>query len=148
MLLQPHQAWGNMDARGGGWVAFFLLAMVCLHLCVQLTSFSGEPVDGIADAGMYVNGDILLLPMSVTLNTVSPYGFLGVFHFGKFNLDTNRGWVELGFSKWSRWPWILLTLRAFFQSSYSKILFEIPAWATRFGFSNTLFMLFLVLFLL
>ena len=71
--------------------AFFLLAMVCLHLCVQLTSFSSEPVAGIADAAVQVNGDILLLPMSLTLNTVSHYGFLGVFQFSKFSLDTNPG---------------------------------------------------------
>lgn len=91
VLPQPHHAWGIVDAGDGGRVACFLLAMVCLHLCVQLTSFSSEPADGIADAAVYINGHILLLLMSLTLNTVSPYGFLGVFQFSKFSLDTNLG---------------------------------------------------------
>lgn len=148
MLPQPHQARDNMDAGDGGWVACFLLVTVCLHLCVQLTSFSSEPADGIADAAVYINGDILLLPMSLTLNTVSPYGFLGVFQFPKFSLDTNLGWVELSFSKWSRWAWSPLTLCAFCQSLYSKTLFKIPGWAAKSSFSNNLLMLFLMLFLL
>lgn len=80
-------------------MAFFLFTMVSQHLCIQLTSFSSEPADGIADAAVYVKGDTLLLAVSLIWNTVSPCGFLGMFQFCKFSLGTNLVWVELGLSK-------------------------------------------------